>query len=180
MDPAKTIVVSVDLNFGELYKATIRIMAYVLRYLIGTVAFLAMVYVFCLLIEAAQISWSLNAGTLSQWLFPVVIGAVPTTLVMIPLVALDRTKKVLRAEGEDGKRRYTFSSEGVKIESRLATADVKWLAFRQIRESRNYFLLYSAPGFANVLPKRCFSDKASLEELRSLVRANVKKFKLRG
>jgi hypothetical protein len=180
MDLAKTIVVNVDLSLGELYRATIRIMAYALRYLIGAGAFLAVVYVLCLVIEATQPSWNSNAVGLGQWLFPVVIAGVPTMLVMIPIVALMQTRKVLRAEGEDGKRRYTFSGEGVKIESRLANADVKWLAFKQIRESRNYFLLYSALGFASVLPKRCFPDLASMESFRSLVRTNVKKAALQA
>src|SRR5215472_12536550 len=99
-------------------------MAYNLRYLIGTVAFSAVLYVLCLVIEATEVSWSANADALSQWLSLFVIGAVPTTLVMIPLVALVRTKRVFRAEGEDGKRRYSFSGEEVKIESQLAKADV--------------------------------------------------------
>ena len=180
MDTSKPMVVDVDLSFGDLYKATLRISIYTLRYLLGTVSLLLLLYSICLVSAGGQTSWSINADAVAQWLYPMLIGAVPTTVVMIPLITLIRVGMFWRAAGGDGKRRYCFSVDAVKIESRLANAEVKWPAFLQVREIGNYFLMYSAPGFANILPKRSFPDKASLEELRSLVRANVKKFKLQG
>jgi len=179
MDTRKLIVVDVNLSFGDLYKATLRMSVYALRYLLGAIVLLALLYVMCLFAGKAGTSWSADADALGQWLFPLLVGAIPTAVIMIPLVAFIRIKMLLRTEGADGKRRYTFSDEGIRIESRLANAEVKWLAFRQVRESRNYFLLYIAMGLANVLPKRFFPDQASVQEFRSLVRAHVRKAKLR-
>ena len=180
MGTDERIVIDVDLSFGDLYKATLRISAYVLRYLIGAVALLLFLFVICAAARFGHASWSVTADTMVQLLYPVVIGAVPTTAIMIPLVAFVRARTYLRTTGDDGKRRYSFSSDAVKIESRLANAEVKWPAYTQVRESGGYFLMYSAPGFANVLPKRNFPDRTSLEGFRALVRANVQKFTLQG
>jgi hypothetical protein len=180
MDTDKPIVVDVDLGFGDLYKATLRISVYVLRYLVGAVALLVLLYGISLIVGSGRTSWGISADALAQWLYPVLVGAVPTTIVMIPLMAFLRARMFLRAAGGDGKRRYSFSRDVVKIESRLANAEVKWPAFLQVRESRNCFLMYSAPGLANILPKRFFPDRASMEEFRSLVRANVRRAKLQG
>lgn len=179
MNSGKTIDVAVDLTFGDLYKATLGISIYFLRYLIGGIALIAVAWAVCFAASASHSSWSDNADALSQWLFPLVVGAVPTALILIPIVPLFRVKQLLRAEGMDGKRHYVFSDEGIRIESRLANADVKWPAYRQVRETRQYFLLYAAPGFANIVPKRNFSGDAAVAEFRSLVRTKVKKFSLR-
>jgi YcxB-like protein len=180
METHRPIVVDVNLGFADLYKATLRMSVYALRYLLGAIVLLVVLYAICFVVATAQISSSANADALGQWLFPLLIGAVPTVIIMIPLVAFVRVKMLLRTEGADGKRRYTFTDAEIRIESRLANAEVKWPAFRQVRESKNYFLLYIAMGLANVLPKRFFSDQASVEEFRSLVRAHVRKVKLRN
>jgi hypothetical protein len=180
MDIRKPIVVDFDLSFGELYAATLRILIYVLRYLFLAIALLGLLYGICLVLAGAKSSsWDANANPLAEWLSPVLIGAVPTLIVMIPLVTLVRAKMFLRKTG-DGKRRYEFSSEVVKIETPLAKAEAKWSAFAKARESGNYFFLYVVPGFANVIPKRTFTDQGSLEEFRALVRAKVPKAKLRS
>jgi hypothetical protein len=180
MDTRKLMVVDVNLGFGDLYKATLRMSVYALRYLLGAIVLLALLYVMCLVAGRAQTSWSTDADALGQGIFPLLVGAVPTAIIMIPLVAFIRVRMLLRSEGADGNRRYTFSDEGMRIESRLANAEVKWLAFRQVRESRNYFLLYIAMGLANVLPKRCFANEGDINSFRSLVRQQVPKVKLRG
>ena len=179
MNTTKTIDVDFDLTFADLYKATLAISIYVLRYLIWGIAIIAALWAICFAAGSMHYSWSYNADALAQWLMTFVIGAVPTALILIPVVAFVRVKQMLRAEGSDGKRHYVFSEAGIKIESQVANADVKWEAYRQVRETRKYFLLYAAPGFANVVPKSCFSDPDSIADFRSLVRARVRKFKLR-
>src|SRR5262249_17399123 len=115
MDTSKPMVVDVDLSFGDLYKATLRISIYTLRYLLATVSLLLLLYSICLVSAGGQTSWSINADAVAQWLYPMLIGAVPTTVVMIPLITLIRVGMFWRAAGGDGKRRYCFSVDAVKI-----------------------------------------------------------------
>jgi hypothetical protein len=179
MDLGKQTVIDADLSFLDFYRATLRMSVHVLRYLIGAIVCGLALYILCLIAESMHSSWSIQAEAIGQWISPLLVGAVPTAIVLIPLVAFVRVKMLLRGEGVDGKRRYTFSNEGVRIETRLANGQAKWLAFRQVRESKRYFLLYSAPGLAHVIPKRYFHDNTSMEEFRSLLRAHIKKAKLR-
>ena len=179
MNTLKSIEVDFDLTFGELYRATLSIMLYVLRYLVVGVAALGAVYAVCLIIGSQRYSWSSDADALAEWLFPFMIGSVPTVLILIPIVVLVRTKQVLRVEGGHGKRCYVFSEEEIAITSGVASAKVKWDAYMQVRETSRYFLLYAAPGFANVVPKRYFPTQDDVAELRAIVRKKVRKFKLR-
>jgi hypothetical protein len=180
MSTVNPIEVDVDLTFGDFYKANLGMSLYFLRYLIGAVAIAALLWASCLAVSLSRYAWSDNADSLAQWLFPLVVGAVPTVLILVPTVSFIRAKQMLRPERDDGKRQYLFSEEGIKVQARLANADVKWEAFRQVRETRRYFLLFAAPGFANVVPKRCFPSDTSVSEFRSLVRRQVRKFKLRN
>ena len=180
MSTLKPTEVDVDLTLGDFYKANLGMSLYFLRYLIGAVAIAAALWATCLAVGFSRNAWSDNADSLAQWLFPVVVGAIPTVLVLVPTVPLIRAKQMLRSGRDDGKRHFVFSEDEIKVESRLASAEVKWEAFRQVRETRQYFLLYAAPGFANVVPKRCFPSDTSIAEFRSLVRGHVRKYKLRS
>jgi hypothetical protein len=178
MNTAKSIVIDVDLRFADLYKGTLRMAVYVLRYLWGILLFFALLYAICSLVGATQSPWTITAESLESWLSPILMGGIPTTVIMIPLVVLVRVKMFQRSAGTDSKRRYTFSSERVTVETEFANAELKWQVFRQVRESKHYFLFYSAPGLANIIPKRCLQSEESLRDFRSLIREHVKKAKL--
>jgi hypothetical protein len=180
MNTATTIDVEVDLTFSDVYNASLRLVVYVLRYLIAAIAIVAVLWAICFLAARLSSSWSSSAMAFEGLLFPLFIGGFPTALILIPLVTLVRVKRMLRIEGTHVKRHYVFSEDGIKIESPLANADVKWAAYLQVRETGRYFLLCSAPGFANIIPKRCFMNAASVGEFRSLVRRHARKFKLRN
>jgi len=178
MSTVNPIEVDVDLTLGDFYKANLGMSLYFLRYLIAAVTMAAVLWAICLAASFSRYAWRDNADALAQWLFQVVVVAVPTVLILVPTVPLIRAKQMLRPGRDDGKRHYVFSEDEIKVESLLASAEVKWEAFRQVRETRQYFLLYAAPGFANVVPKRCFPSDTSIGEFRSLVRRHVRKFKL--
>jgi hypothetical protein len=74
---------------------------------------------------------------------------------------------------------YTFSDNGIHIESSVATANLQWAAFRQALETRSAFLLFTGPNIAHTLPKRCYTTAAELVTMRELLRAHVPKAKLR-
>lgn len=174
-----TIEVDFDLSFAELYGATLSILIYVLRYLLSGIVGLGVVAAACFALGARDSSWSPDAYAAADWLFIVLIGSVPTVLVPIPITALVRTRQMLKAEGGRAKRRYVFSDEEITIRSEVANASVKWAAYGQVRETSRYFLLYSAPGFANVVPKRYFPSPDSVTAFRNIVRAHARKFSLR-
>ena len=175
MSLAKTIEVNFDMTFADLYKGTLAASIYVFRYLIRAICVLVALWAACIAVGALHNDLSDSADALAQWLFPFVVGSVPTALILIPAVPFVRVRKMLRTEGVKGYRRYIFSEDGVQIESNVANASAKWAAYIQIRETRKYFFLFAAPGFANILPKRCFLDESAIAEFRSLVRSHVQR-----
>ena len=180
MDPLPKIEVDVDLGLRELFRASLSIMIYNLRYLIGGVAILAAIYVASVLAASSDTAAAGIAEAIESLTLPLLLGGLPTVVILIPVFAFVRSRQVLKAEGMDGKRHYVFSDAGIAVQSRLASAEVKWEAYSQVRETRHYFLLYAAPGFANVISKRSFANQSSIAAFRSLVRAHARKVKLRG
>jgi YcxB-like protein len=69
--------------------------------------------------------------------------------------------------------RYTFSASGVVAESYAGRSELKWTVYRRIRETSEYFLLYTSPRVAGPLPKRCFSSENDIQLFRELVRSSV-------
>jgi hypothetical protein len=129
MDNAKTIEVDVDLSFADFYKANLGLSVYSLRHLIGLILLVTIVWLICFAAGFSSYSWSENADALAQWLFPVIVGAISTFLILVPTVPFFRAKQMLRSDGDDGKRHYTFSENGIKVESRLGSANVKWASY---------------------------------------------------
>jgi len=179
LDNAKTIEVDVDLSFADFYKANLGMSLYSLRHLIGLILIATILWIVCFAASFLSYPWSENADALAQWLFPAIVAAILTFLILVPSVPFFRAKQMLRSGGDDGKRHYAFSETGINVESRLGSANVKWASFRKVRETRRDFLLYALPGFANIVPKRCFPTETSVADFRSLVRRQVQKFKLR-
>lgn len=179
MSLEKTIEVNVDMTFADLYKGTLAASIYVLRYLVRGICVVVALWGASVALGSIHNALSGDAEAWSQWLFPFVVGSVPTALILIPAIPFIRVKKMLRTEGLGGNRRYVFSEDGIQIESQIATATAKWVAYQQVRETREYFLLFAAPGFANILPKRCFLNKSEMAEFRALVRSHVRRSRLR-
>jgi len=179
MDPQPAVEVDIDLTLLDLFRAGLSIMIYYLRFLIC-----GFVLIFCVSVTSLIFTMSdpppRIAETIESWTLPVVVGGIPALIVLVPLVTFIRSWRVLKAEGMDGRRHYTFSDEGIVLQSRMANANVKWEAYMKVRETRRYFLLYAAPGFANVVPKRCFNNQTGIVAFRSLTRAHAREFKLRG
>jgi hypothetical protein len=179
MNPLPKIEIEFDLSFGETYRAVFRMMLFALRYLILVICLAVLTSLICLFIYNSNSSWRGGAEAVYVWLYPYLAGAVPTLIVMIPFVTLVRVWIVRRTPGISGKRRYTFSDEGIKIEFDLATSELKWAFYTRIKETATFFLLYVTGSFYNIVPKRSFVDSAQLDSLRSLVRAHARKYNLK-
>lgn len=179
MSSSSKIEVEFDLRFWETYRAVFRMALFALRYLILLVFLAVLTLLICLFIYNSNSSWSNNAEAVYVWLYPYLAGAVPTLIVMIPFISLVRVWIIRRTPSVSGKRRYTFSDEGIKIEFDEATAELKWPFFTRIKETAAFFLLFVTGSFCNIIPKRCFVDSAQLDSFRSLVRARAQKYSLK-
>jgi hypothetical protein len=72
------------------------------------------------------------------------------------------------------RRRVTFSSEGLQMESEDARGDYKWSLFNRIVETRKVFI-FSPTGRGGVyVPKRCLANPNDAIILRQLIRNNFR------
>ncbi len=52
-----------------------------------------------------------------------------------------------------------YDESHIEVKTSIATANIKWSDFYQIREGENCFLLYHAMNIYQIVPKRCLDDK---------------------
>jgi len=180
MSSSENIELQVDLRFGELYRATLLMAIRGLRYL--WIALVALVVLYAAGILYIWLVGPLNESVfgIEQWVATVLVGGVPTAILLTPIVIYIRARQFFRAEAGSLTRRYVFSSSGIDVQSPQVSAQVQWSAVREVRENRKFFFLYLLPTMANVLPKRCFASDATLNDFRTTIRANVKKTRLRA
>ncbi len=178
MNTSQKIDIEFDLTFWETYRAIFRMVLFALRHLILLIGLAVLTFLVCLFIYNSNSSWRGGAEAVAAWIYPFLIGAVPTLVVLIPIMALVRVWMVRRTPGISGKRRYSFSDDGVKIEFEAAKSELTWPFYTRIKETKAFFLLYVTGSFCNIIPKKAFLDQAQLESFRSLVRARAKKYSL--
>jgi len=179
MNSLPKIEIEFDLTFWETYRAVFRMAFFALRYLILIVGLAVLTFLICLFIYNSNSSWSSGAEAVDIWLYPYLVGAVPTLIVLIPIVTLVRVWIVRRTPAVSGKRRYTFSDAGIRIEFDAATSALKWPFYTRIKETKAFFLLYVTGSFCNIVPKRCFIDSVQLDSFRTLIRARARKYSLK-
>jgi hypothetical protein len=86
-----------------------------------------------------------------------------------------------RSPGMQGPINYTFSNEGIDVQTKVSTAHCLWPVFNRVLETKSYLLLFQNKIIGNIIPKRDILDEPALSQLRQLIRENVKgKNKLRG
>lgn len=178
MNPSPKIEIEFDLTFGETFRALLRMAVIALRYLILLVGLAVLTFLICLFIYNSNSSWRDGAESVDVFLSPYLLGAVPTLIVMIPLVSLIRASIIRRTSSISGRRRYTFSDQGIEIDFESAKSELQWPFYARIKETKSFFLLYVTGSFCNIVPKRCFADSAQLDSFRSLVRARARKYDL--
>ena len=170
--------VNFELPFWELFRASLLVVAYTLRYIIGALVVLLVICVASLIVYNSDSPWASWAGLLWNFLPPVLVGGWPTLILLAPIMTFVRSRAAFKRSG-GGSQRCVFSEDGIRVESSIGNADLKWKAFSRVRESRKFFFLYSTPNYAVLIPKRAFADKSAEAQLRSLIRTHVPKFKLR-
>lgn len=68
------------------------------------------------------------------------------------------------------RRNISLSPQGITVESPVFTATYNWTAFTLIKETKQSFVLFTAPIVALIIPKRAFSSPDELQRVRSLIR----------
>jgi hypothetical protein len=67
------------------------------------------------------------------------------------------------------QRNISLSPQGITVESPVFTATYNWTAFTLIKETKQSFVLFTAPIVALIMPKRAFSSPDELQQVRSLI-----------
>ena len=68
---------------------------------------------------------------------------------------------------------HEFSEEGFRLSNPLSNTLIRWDAFVDALETREFFLFYISPSIAYFLPKRAVPTHPELQELRVLLRAQL-------
>jgi YcxB-like protein len=86
-----------------------------------------------------------------------------------------RGRQLLRAivAGGDKHASYRFDDDGVTFRSAGSTMTAAYRSLVEFREGKTAFFVYTAPGVANIVPKRAFPAE-ELSRVRARLAANVK------
>lgn len=92
-------------------------------------------------------------------------------LLIIPLLTLRQVKNVYQTNKIFHEQlNYTLDNDAVHLKSETIDSTILWTRFHKIKETKNFFLLYSDKIVANLLPKKEFEDK-EIESFRKLAKS---------
>ncbi len=171
------ITVFVKLSYWEAYCSAVRLTARVLRHFLYGIAVFGAVWLGGVVLVAMRPStdadWQqilLQTKPLS-WVFVIAAAIV----FVLPLLSAAKVKSEPRYKNGLS---YSFRDAGIRIETYVATADLKWVVVQTAKETSSAFLLFINTNAAYMLPKRCFEDPAQVAAFRELVRGQVVKANL--
>ena len=104
------------------------------------------------------------------WIGPAVIALLVLWYCLMMFIRTWNIGRQLRkAPAAQGTHVWVVGKDGIKISGALSTADLKWQAISKVRESRDDFFFYTAPRFAQFLPKRSLASEHDIVILRNLI-----------
>jgi hypothetical protein len=166
--------VKVELNAGDMYRYSLTTILRRFRFFLLLFAFLTVYLVFQF--SRQDFHWSFSFGNVFAPLFFFVVF--PYAFFVAPYFS---SKKYLENNPSlAGPNSYVFSSDGIDISGVQSNSHLNWAAIQEARETSAQFLLYPQTAVAHVIPKRFLNGSAGEAAMRTLIRANVTKFKLRG
>lgn len=74
---------------------------------------------------------------------------------------------------DEGKCRFVFSDENVKINTKSGTIQLDWTHFVNVKERGKYFVFSLKNGQTTLLPKRFFRDYEQVAEFKNLLRSKL-------
>jgi|GEM_PF-6509206 len=165
--------VEIQLNANDMYRYSMttlfRRYRWITLFFTGLAVYLAFGF------SREDFHWSWSVGNVFAPLFFFVFF--PYAFFVAPYFS---SKKYLqRNPNVAGPKKYTFSSDGIDFSGRQSNGHLDWGGIVEVRETPAQFLLYSQTTAAHVIPKRFLANGDQDTTLRSLIRTNVKKAKLR-
>lgn len=82
-------------------------------------------------------------------------------------------RQVKKSPNLQGNVHFEFDDDGLVIQAAHLRSECKWKGVLKWREGKHCFLIYTAPKFANIFPKRFFQNQADVEGVRNLLRTKV-------
>jgi hypothetical protein len=65
---------------------------------------------------------------------------------------------------------YTFSPEGIKVQSEVTSVDRRWENVYKVIETKKYIAILESNESASVIPKHCFSSDEELQAVTKLMK----------
>jgi hypothetical protein len=157
--------IKVKLSFEDYYQCMYQLSykkIYIIGYTIGFIFFLSVVFYFILPIE--DFPFGPLGGSLASVLIPIFL------------------KRNLKKSFESNKLiqdeiTYDFQEDYVFISSENFQSKILWSDYFQIKETKNFILLYQSNQVANFIPKEAIANQ--LDNFKALAKAKCSKVKFR-
>ncbi len=175
MPDAEPIRITVELTFGELFRAFYVVLAGAKdawRWGISAIKNIlyASALFFVLCAALCKIDETYTALVLRSVIWGVLFFVIfmPLILLILPPIIL----AVMAARGILPRKPvlYLLFRDRVECRTDISSTTFQWQAFQMIRETKGQFLLYYQKYMALLLPKRCFATQSEVEAVRQLIR----------
>src|SRR5258705_4883430 len=108
-------------------------------------------------------------STVLPWLL--IFGGI---VVALPLVQRWQLKRLYQHTPTwQQEQTHEFSEEGVRMSNPLSNSIIRWDAFVEVVETKEFFLFYSSRSMAHFLPKRAITAPDQLRDLRALLETEL-------
>ena len=176
-DKPLSISIQTHLTRNDLYRFTVRMMLRKFWFLAVPIALISVLYLAAFL---PQVSPDQKAKIIANLeTFPYFAGVFLLVIFVVPYFSAKSQHKSSRFL--QGSITYTFSEEGLGIQTSVSTSMSQWAAILRAEETKSFLMLYPNKVVGMLIPKRDIPEEATLGQLRKMIRENVKgKVKLRG
>ena len=139
--------------------------------LVGVIVFICIVY---LSFTHPQASTREMLGTISIWAAVILALGLSQPFILIMQIYILKTPAI---EDQMAPRSYSFTIEGIHVESCGRMAKAPWTKVRMLRDTGRMLLIFTSPKLAYVIPKRCFISASQVESFARFLSERLKKAK---
>jgi len=135
-----------------------------------TMAVLTLIIFVIAIVPATQ---GYSVGEVASTVLPylLILGAI---VLALPLVQRWQLKRVYRQTPLwQQEQTHEFAEAGFRMSNPLANTLMRWDAFREALETKEFFLLYVSGYMAYFLPKRAITARDQLQALRALLQTEL-------
>ncbi len=127
-----------------------------------------------------QVMWMLlgmSIGFLGRFSWEALLALVVQVLCWLPVIEIQKFfhRRRLRGLWKDESSLFrsntaSIDEEGIMFQEPFSQTHYPWSTFRQVKESKQSFLLFVSKRHFYIIPKRAFPDLAQLNNFRDLVK----------